>query len=564
LNKEETLALYKQGKDAWNAWAKELLAQRQALVEHGTWPNGEDPPGDNDQISNWCSTAAADFKERTFEEVADFDGFIFPWAVAFGEATFMVSAWFDKATFEWDVEFGGATFEGGAQFGNATFNADARFDKATFEGDVEFGGATFKEDAGFREATFKAEAWFGNATFDADAWFDKATFQGGASFSGAIFTAYPMFREAAFEGAAWFSGVTFEGGAGFGSTTFKAATWFSGATFEGRAEFGGAAFERGAMFRKATFNADAWFGSTSFNADAGFRTVNFTGNVFFARVRFRGKADFQAAKSDRAFTLTESVFETVPDFSQMSFAEAPRLDNLRLQTRVFARLRRVYLILQDDWGKMFLWRRNRPPNEEAAKFRALQRLAERGHDFRLEQEFFRQELKSYQFEEDWPWHPRFWFAVAYEAFSNFGSSMALPLAWLAVSTFLFAAAYLTVSDGNRFSYAEAVTGTLQQTLYAGISVDPPRRTLCTVGGFGNPYVSALSLSGRNSLPFAAGAFTEANRQAYTCLYGYHTVAGRDQPKVPIEVTLLGAAQTVVSLVLIFLFGLALRNNFKIK
>ena len=31
MNKEESLALFKQGKDAWNAWAEEMLAQRKAL-----------------------------------------------------------------------------------------------------------------------------------------------------------------------------------------------------------------------------------------------------------------------------------------------------------------------------------------------------------------------------------------------------------------------------------------------------------------------------------------------------------------------------------------------------
>lgn len=36
MNKEESLALYAQGKAAWNAWAKDMLAQRQALQDTGT------------------------------------------------------------------------------------------------------------------------------------------------------------------------------------------------------------------------------------------------------------------------------------------------------------------------------------------------------------------------------------------------------------------------------------------------------------------------------------------------------------------------------------------------
>ncbi len=37
MNREETLALYAQGRDAWNAWAAERLAERKRLEEAGAW-----------------------------------------------------------------------------------------------------------------------------------------------------------------------------------------------------------------------------------------------------------------------------------------------------------------------------------------------------------------------------------------------------------------------------------------------------------------------------------------------------------------------------------------------
>ena len=37
MNKEESLALYKKGREAWNAWAREMLAQREKLMETGQW-----------------------------------------------------------------------------------------------------------------------------------------------------------------------------------------------------------------------------------------------------------------------------------------------------------------------------------------------------------------------------------------------------------------------------------------------------------------------------------------------------------------------------------------------
>ena len=37
MNREETLALWGQGKDAWNDWANALLAERAALEADGRW-----------------------------------------------------------------------------------------------------------------------------------------------------------------------------------------------------------------------------------------------------------------------------------------------------------------------------------------------------------------------------------------------------------------------------------------------------------------------------------------------------------------------------------------------
>ena len=37
MNREETLALWKQGKEAWNSWAEGMLAQRKKLEEAGEW-----------------------------------------------------------------------------------------------------------------------------------------------------------------------------------------------------------------------------------------------------------------------------------------------------------------------------------------------------------------------------------------------------------------------------------------------------------------------------------------------------------------------------------------------
>ena len=82
MNKEETLTLYSQGKGAWNAWAKEILARR-------------------DDSQEWRNEAEVDFRSHTFQQCADFSEFIFP-----GKAQF------DRVAFRDSVKFGGGDLQG--------------------------------------------------------------------------------------------------------------------------------------------------------------------------------------------------------------------------------------------------------------------------------------------------------------------------------------------------------------------------------------------------------------------------------------------------------------------
>jgi hypothetical protein len=64
MNREETLALYARGKEAWNAWAEDMLAKRKALEEAGTW-EVENNLGSlelqNEATKAWAAVATADF-----------------------------------------------------------------------------------------------------------------------------------------------------------------------------------------------------------------------------------------------------------------------------------------------------------------------------------------------------------------------------------------------------------------------------------------------------------------------------------------------------------------------
>lgn len=112
MNKEETLALWQKGKDAWNAWAHQMLARRAEMERDGTWAAsrnvlGHEGPGD-EATAGWMDEAAADFEGQAFEAVADFRGFL-SGAAKFENATFEQVAGFDRATLGGDAVSAGDT-----------------------------------------------------------------------------------------------------------------------------------------------------------------------------------------------------------------------------------------------------------------------------------------------------------------------------------------------------------------------------------------------------------------------------------------------------------------------
>ncbi len=185
MTRDETIALFLRGRDAWNAWGQKMLAERKGLEEEGVWLAEADWRGTllpkNEKTRAWIEAASADFYGVGFETAAwpklepsahpvpldgaraDFDGFIFPG-----------SALFDRTVFAGDASFNGAVFSGGASF-----------ERAAFSGDAWFHGATFSGPARFYRAAFNGHAPFENAIFLGSASFDEALFRRAANFRGA-------------------------------------------------------------------------------------------------------------------------------------------------------------------------------------------------------------------------------------------------------------------------------------------------------------------------------------------------------------------------------------------
>ncbi len=69
MNRDETVALFLQGREAWNAWAEKMLAEQRTMQEMGLWA-AESPSGvlraKNNETHLWAERAKAEFSDVTF------------------------------------------------------------------------------------------------------------------------------------------------------------------------------------------------------------------------------------------------------------------------------------------------------------------------------------------------------------------------------------------------------------------------------------------------------------------------------------------------------------------
>jgi hypothetical protein len=554
MNRDETVELFLKGREAWNAWANALLAERKAMEDADTWKSRRD----------------------------------FRWEPEIGD-TPETQAWLDKAS---------------VSFSRCLFLVRG------VEGTKETAGESKKEDEEHEPPVKSIQLEVGG-TID-------------------------------------FSGFVFPGDTNFGSATFSGYAYFGSATFSGYADF-----------RSATFSGNAYFESATFNGNATFALANFRQHATFAASRFEAEASFNAISGERGFDMAHAVFEAVPDFIQAHFAEAPRLDNLKVHGRWMKRharpasqeaeepqagelaeepeedtcepkwrarwqavQRRARRSVATGWravrregrylgGRLRTkparvakgaWRRLWEDHADLpASWRALKRLAIQGHDSERELEFHARELQSQRLETDWPHPPllfwrapawvgflRFWFGFLYGLLSDFGRSIFRPfvLWWLTIAVFAmyFLAGQPDVAPrwqagaGQGAGASVAAYVRLVPQLWreppACFKGDPlPEKAKLEPGKrYGldermaettNALTEAFRLAIRNGSIFLDGGDDSA-RRTYGCLYGIQSFGGSPAPFVPGFVTDAAGLQKVLSALYLFLFGLALRNMLKMK
>lgn len=498
----------------------------------------------------------------------------------------------EKMTFGEQVSFIGATFGERARFTGATFGERAGFHHATFGERAGFGGATFGKAAGFVGATFGELAGFHHANFGHGVRFSHATFGEGAEFDGATFGKGAWFTGARFGERAWFVGARFGEGARFGDARFGEGAWFTGAQFGEGARFGGAQFGERASFVRAQFGERASFGGAQF------------GEISWARAVFAGTSDFSDVnwRADHHYggAFSGARFEDVADFRTENFSAFAALHDATFKQRLLllppsdgkrpedmfaaARAAAKAAVAAEQKGlerkeseSAGAFRRRREQvrsriwSELAGGYRTAKIAMEAAGDFEREQTFYRFEVKARMRKTHESWILRRpglsgWERFAsffYRVFSDYGASIGRPFAGLILFVVSFAGLYYAIA-WNQFEEVTPRFAAPVEISWSGSALPELRNWT----GLSVDAIQALEFSLNNAFrPLSALATQEPvegaaipvpeKRLGEKLLFEAGTGWG-------LIVRIFAIIQSLLSFVLAFLFGLAVRRKFQIS
>ncbi|WP_417492282.1 pentapeptide repeat-containing protein [Maricaulis sp.] len=468
-----------------------------------------------------------DFTHARFADVACFQSF-----------KVLLDASFAEVAFSGPAKFDNVNFPNNAKFSNSKFSEDVSFKKASFSGDGRFDRTVFLGAAAFRNAKFTGSAYFHNTIFSGDARFDEARFSASAYFMDAQFLRGFYALAAEYLGGAFFPGTIFGGPSRFGDAQQTGVL--------GARVLRGARFSETTNFRGAVFKSLADFARCRFPDQAAHRDGAFNGTQFFENVDFKGVerlpfSAFQGALLDKGILIG-------PDHPK----EAQFRDALKDARR--AADRDDAITGKSDYNK------NRDPDFESrfrdARFAALEagcgvlkHAMMQTSDRQREQSFYRMELiarrhRPVRSKANPDASVTWWEAFAsrlYGWVSDYGGSamrplaaalLALPLTFGAITL----AAYAIFNQAN--AHAPAFAPSQGDTVF---------------GALGLAYRNALTPFHAWSESFGSdpGSFAHAFRAA-TGDIGFDF--------------LLAAChlQSLLSVILVFLAGLALRRKFQIS
>ncbi|MBL4751673.1 MAG: pentapeptide repeat-containing protein [Amylibacter sp.] len=400
-----------------------------------------------------------------------------------------------------------------------------------------------EEETQHIEAVFNNAIREGSTIPNADEFIDfrHLVFEGNVDFSRFIFTSKVLFSEADFKGTARFSHSVFMHNTCFRGTHFAQHVTFENTCFDAAVELPNShplnsnklkpLRARGQVnFSNAIFEKMVSFNSTKFKANAFFTNVKFIQDAYFIKTDFWSVGFIEANFSSRAF-FDEAVFRDAVVFSRCDFDHPTRfyqtkfIDGYPQFDSTFLHQNTIFSAQNEFWpAKDYLNGKNPSKDdlvhakETCAKIRHL--LASNGlsSDAHF---FFRREMALESQESTCSAKIPL---LLYGTFSDYGYSIRKPSGWLLFIFFFGALVF-----GFYFLNIHPLT----------------------------PYKEIIDLI------YAATAMSFTN---VFPIFGLREllVDGDAVGPLPICLKVFSAFQTVVSLPLIFLFGLGVRNRFRLR
>jgi uncharacterized protein YjbI with pentapeptide repeats len=504
------LALAAKGKDAWNKW-------RHDPANKGVY----------------ATFKGVDFSEAPKDKI-DFSGFEFG-----GGANFSVCKWRG-------VEHGGeafrpgracftcAVFGSGANFIGADFSSEAMFLGAALGGWANFNGAAFGIGTDFRDVIFGDRASFAGAAFGAWANFNGAAFGWRADFAGATFDGLALFMDVVFGDEANFVVSSFSSGAPFDHVHFQGSVEFTGKsqeqwTPEVQARLGWLDDEAGAPLKKR--HEESWMRESS--GPDRFLDIWFTNSRFDGETNFSGRA-----------------FERTADFTRARFYFPPVFDVGTKDARIVFAGAHIGFVPP---GHFLHWTTDA---KIPFRLRALRKIADETKNHDLQRDLYIEERNAErgvywsQLLEELEVTPRWqkpliiwrlfthwlWIGVMglYWVLAEYGRNFFVPAIWLGLSVPFFYWRYSKV---------------LAPLMHEAGSANAEKY---------NHAVWMLAFG--NAVPFVGPLTVDAEVKKFLFCPGF----GSSLPMPPDGFQVWLVVHNVVSIILVFFIGLALRNYFKIK
>ena len=340
-----------------------------------------------------------------------------------------------------------------------------------------------------------------------------------------------------------FGGMVFEKNVSFRLATFLDSVNFSSTAFMGSANFSIATFMNTAHFPSATFSGSADFHSAVFSGYADFSFARFMGgNCFiptnFRSVKFIEPAYYISATFSDSVNFSSAIFKSTIWFSNVRFLTAvPEFDAAQLfDDMIFSASDNEQNNWPPLWGSVKVEGKRvdvMPASQQKLAYNRLRLLMNKSSQIDGEQFFQRQEMRCKTRLARWYHKPFYWL---YALLSDYGNSVWRPLFWMGFV--MLSGALFMLWWQEAFTFLPKESSGFDWTLGLLGEDDPwakPRQ--------------AAGWSISNTLPFLG----------FGKLY-YGELA--KELAWPLKVA--GGVQTLLGYVLLFFFGLGLRNRFRLR